>query len=50
MSGVQVGCIAVSDFINVQAFIDKMKEQKYVVGKEEVGDDGKRYIPIHKAG
>lgn len=50
MAGAQVGCISVDSSINLQAFIDKAKEDKYVVEKEQVGDDGRKYIPIHKAG
>lgn len=50
MAGMQVGCISVSDSINVQAFVDKAKADKLVVEKEMVGDDGRKYIPIHKAG
>lgn len=50
MAGAQVGCISVSESINVQAFIDDAKANKYVVEKEQVGDDGRKFIPIHKAG
>jgi hypothetical protein len=49
MAGAQVGCIAVSDSINVQAFIEDAKSNKYVVEKEQVDDKGNKYIPIHKA-
>ena len=48
MAGQQIGCIAVDDSINVQAFIEKIKAEKLVVEEETVGDDGKKYIPIHK--
>lgn len=50
MAGAQVGCISVSDSINVQAFIDKAKEDKYVVEKEQTDENGRKFIPIHKAG
>ena len=50
MAGMQVGCISVDDSINVQAFVEKAKADKLVVEKEQVGDDGRKYIPIHKAG
>lgn len=50
MAGPQVGCIAVSDSINVEAFIAQAKEAKYIIEKEQVGDDGRKYIPIHKQG
>jgi hypothetical protein len=50
MAGAQVGCIVVSDSINVEAFIAKAKEEKYVVEKEQIGNDGRKYIPIHKQG
>lgn len=48
MAGQQVGCIAVDDNINIQAFVEKLKAEKYVAEKETVGDDGRKYIPIHK--
>lgn len=45
----QVGCISVDDKINVQAYIDMVKQDpKLVVEKESVGDNGNKYIPIHK--
>lgn len=51
MAGMQVGCISVDDKINVQAFIDMVKaDKKLVVENETVGDDGRKYIPISKAG
>jgi hypothetical protein len=50
MAGMQVGCISVSDTVNVQAFVDKAKADKYVVESEQVGSDGRKYIPICKAG
>jgi len=50
MAGVQVGCISVGDSINVQAFVEKAKADKMVVEKELVGEDGRKYIPIYKAG
>lgn len=49
MAGVQVGCISINDSINVQAFIERMKAEKYVAEKEQVDEKGMRYIPIHKA-
>jgi hypothetical protein len=49
MAGAQVGCIAVGDGINVQAFIEIVKADKYVVEKEQVDDKGNKYIPVHKA-
>lgn len=49
MAGMQVGCISVDDKINVQAFVDMVKsDPKLVVEKESTGDDGRKYIPIHK--
>jgi|694.fasta_scaffold65925_9 hypothetical protein len=48
MAGAQVGCIAVGGGINVQAFIDSVKENKYVVEKEIVDDKGNKFVPIHK--
>jgi len=50
MAGTQVGCISVGGNINVQAFIDKAKADKYVVESEQVGSDGRKYIAICKAG
>jgi hypothetical protein len=48
MAGAQVGCIAVGGGINTQAFIELMKENKYVVEKELVDDKGNKFIPVHK--
>ena len=50
MAGPQIGTISVSDSINVKAFVEQAKEQKYVVGAEQVDEKGNRYIPIHKNG
>lgn len=50
MAGPQVGCIVVGDSINVEAFIEKAKAENLVVEKEAVGDDGRKYIPLHKKG
>lgn len=49
MAGAQVGCIAVGNGINAQAFIDIVKSDKYVVEKEQVDNKGNKYIPVHKA-
>jgi hypothetical protein len=49
MAGAQVGCISVADNINVEAFINKMKEEKYVVEKEQTDNQGNKYVPVHKA-
>lgn len=49
MAGAQVGCISLNDSINAEAFIAKAKEEKYVVEKEQTDDQGRKYIPIHKA-
>lgn len=50
MAGQQVGCIAVDDSINVQAFVEKAKAEKLVAEKEVVAEDGRKYIPLHKQG
>lgn len=50
MAGQQVGCIAVSDSINVQAFIEKAKADKLVAEKEVVDENGNKYITLHKQG
>lgn len=45
----QIGAIIVSDNINVQQFIALAKaDPKITIGKEEVSEDGTRYIPINK--
>jgi hypothetical protein len=45
----QVGTIVVSDSVNTQAIINLLKEdKKLTIGKEQVTDDGIKYIPIEK--
>ena len=45
----QVGCISISDNVNTQAIINLLKEdKKLTIGKEEIANDGTRYIPIEK--
>ena len=45
----QVGCITISDSVNTQAIINLLKEdKKLTIGKEQITEDGVRYIPIEK--
>ena len=47
----QIGCIVIGDSVNTQAIIDSLKEDKKIsIGKEQVTEDGVRYIPIEKNG
>lgn len=45
----QIGSISVSDNVNTQAIINLLKEDKKItMGKEQITEDGIRYIPIEK--
>lgn len=45
----QIGSISISDNVNTQAIINLLKEDKKItIGKEQVTEDGVRYIPIEK--
>ena len=45
----QVGTIVISDNVNTQAVINLLKQDpKITIGKEQVTEDGVRYIPIEK--
>jgi hypothetical protein len=45
----QVGTIVVSDSVNTQAIINLLKEdKKLTIGKEQITEDGIKYIPIEK--
>jgi hypothetical protein len=45
----QIGTIAISDNVNTQAIIGLLKQDpKIIIGKEQVSEDGTRYIPIEK--
>lgn len=45
----QIGAIVISDNINVEQFINLAKaDPKVTIGKEEVSEDGTRYLPINK--
>jgi hypothetical protein len=47
----QIGTIVISDNVNTQALIELLKkEPKIIIGKEQVTEDGVRYIPIDKNG
>lgn len=47
----QIGAIVVSDNVNTQAIINLLKEDKKItIGKEQVTEDGVRYIPVEKNG
>ena len=47
----QIGTIVISDNVNTQALIELLKkEPKITIGKEQVTEDGVRYIPIDKNG
>jgi hypothetical protein len=47
----QVGTIVIDDKVNTQAVIELLKQdKKLTIGKEQVTDDGVRYIPIDKNG
>ena len=46
----QIGVIVVSDSINVSKFIELAKaDPKITIGKEEVSQDGTKYIPLNKS-
>lgn len=46
----QIGVIVVNDTINVDAWVNKAKEEnpKYKVGNLQTTDNGVKYIPIEK--
>ena len=45
----QVGSIVINETINVQAMINLIKQDsKLTIGKEQITEDGVRYIPIEK--
>lgn len=45
----QIGAIVISDNINLEQFINLAKtDPKVTIGKEEVSEDGTRYLPINK--
>lgn len=45
----QVGCIVINDNVNTQAMIDLLKQdKKLTIGKEQITEDGVRYITIDK--
>jgi hypothetical protein len=45
----QIGSIVIDDNVNTQAVINLLKEDKKItIGKEQVTEDGVRYIPIEK--
>lgn len=47
----QIGSIVISENVNTQAIVDLLKkEPKIIIGKEQVTEDGVRYIPIEKQG
>lgn len=47
----QIGAIVIDDKVNTQAIIELLKsDKKLTIGKEQITDDGVRYIPIDKNG
>lgn len=45
----QVGTIVISDDVNTQAMINLIKaDPKLTIGKEQITENGVRYIPIEK--
>jgi len=45
----QIGSIVISENVNTQAMINLLKQDpKITIGKEQVSEDGVRYIPIEK--
>lgn len=45
----QIGTIVIDDNVNTQAIINLLREDKKItIGKEQIADDGTRYIPIEK--
>ena len=47
----QVGTIVIDDNVNTQEIINLLKQdKKLTIGKEQVTEDGVRYIPIEKNG
>ena len=45
----QIGSIVISNDVNTQAMIGLLKQDpKITIGKEQITDDGVRYIPIEK--
>jgi hypothetical protein len=45
----QVGTIVISDSVNTQAMINLIKtDPKLTIGKEQVTENGIRYVPIEK--
>lgn len=45
----QIGSIVVSDNVNTQAMAELLKkDSKITIGKEQITEDGVRYIPIEK--
>lgn len=45
----QVGSIVISDSVNTEAMIRLVKQDpKLTIGKEQVTENGVRYIPIEK--
>lgn len=47
----QIGAIVIDDNVNTQEIINLLKQDKKItIGKEQVTEDGVRYIPIEKNG
>jgi hypothetical protein len=45
----QIGSIVISDDVNTQAMVNLLKQDpKITIGKEQVTEDGVRYLPIEK--
>jgi hypothetical protein len=45
----QIGVITISDNVNTQAMINLLKQDpKITIGKEQITEDGIRYISIEK--
>jgi hypothetical protein len=45
----QIGSIVISDSVNTQAMVNLLKQDpKITIGKEQVAEDGVRYLPIEK--
>jgi len=45
----QIGTIVISDNVNTQEMINLLKQDpKIIIGKEQISDNGNRYIPIEK--
>ena len=45
----QIGCLVISENVNTQAILNLLKDDKKItIGKEQITEDGVRYIPIDK--